>query len=166
MREVKLVNGGSKVSKPATPPKVHKAKDCNKPNCIHTCDDKFHTGMTADQAKKAGTFDSKAWYESGYGFEDIDKNKDGVLSDKEICDQRDKEVKKEKVFGYAGGAIGAVSSVAGVATGVATFGAGTPVGAGFLVNGTLMITNAALGLNEAANNQDKTDEYRRKHNIK
>lgn len=64
-------------------------------NCITTASGKFYSGMTAEVAKQQDLYKSKF----SRDFNNIDKNKDGVLSDKEILMERKSEAKKKQFFG-------------------------------------------------------------------
>ena len=58
---------------------------------------KFYSGMTAEEAKKKGLYEKSFWK---FDFQEIDANKDGKISDKEMLEFRDKEAKGNKYAGY------------------------------------------------------------------
>ena len=61
-----------------------------------THNNRFYEGMTLQEAKRLGR--DKTWWRRD--FNDIDTNKDGVLSAEEIFAERDKIANRYKTFGY------------------------------------------------------------------
>lgn len=68
-----------------TKPKITKSQSLKQEKPLSDSSGKFYVGMTKKEAEKKGIFSWKI----GTDFRDIDTNKDGVLSEKEILKHRD-----------------------------------------------------------------------------
>ena len=74
---------------------------------IRTANGVFYSGMTLNDAKMIGR--DKCVLRRD--FSDVDKNKDGILSNEEILNERDKEVKRLRVDALVMGAFGAYDAM-------------------------------------------------------
>jgi hypothetical protein len=119
---------------------------------LATVSGEFYVGMTKKDVKSPNSMSS---------FNKIDKNGDGKLSDKEICDARDLECYNKKTTGalFIGGgictaAVSLSSSIPTVGLSVSLVGAAI----GELLTG-------ARNLTKGFSEQNKTDDYRKQHKI-
>jgi hypothetical protein len=124
---------------------------------LTTVSGKFYVGMTRKEAQ------AKDLYKSTFSrdFTDIDKDGNGVLDEREICDERDLECSRKKVDG-------AIATIGTTLAGIFTI-ASVPVTAGT----TLPIIFTAVGCNTAIaagmvdtqKEKEITDNYRKEHNL-
>ena len=114
----------------------------------------FHVGMTAQKAKDKNLYEGSIFKT---GFTDIDENGDGVLSAKEICNQRDKQCSSKRTVAYFGMVAGGAQIALGVTT--SEIGIGLPVAA----VGTAVVAEEKHNLDEAEKEQKITDQYRKEH---
>ena len=146
---------GPKVSKPIT-----------------TISGKYYAGMTKAEAQRKDSYKKFV----GMDFRDIDKNNDGVLSDAEICDARDKEVKRARTRKAVEDVSFGVMAGAGViaATGVGTLLSAGVGAAGLACNAVALIGDHVDGVkNYDSNGQEgnldaeivKTAMYRKEHGL-
>ncbi len=103
----------------------------------------YTVGMTRKQAEKNGSYKAKI----GIDFNDLDKDKNGILSQKEILEGRVKSAKRGRNMCYAAGGMSAVAGCLGGITetvctgglgfvpGLAMMGAGTTIGANTIAIG-------------------------------
>ncbi len=74
---------------------------------IRTANGVFHSGMTINDAKMIGR--EKCFFRRD--FSDVDKNKDGILSNDEILKERDNEVKRLRADALVMGAFGVYDAI-------------------------------------------------------
>lgn len=125
---------------------------------ITTVSKKFYAGMTADEAKKKNLYKSST---SSINFTDIDKNRNGILEDVEICEERDNECSRKRASGFlqigGGGLVATVSAIADLPTAGMTT-AGVIFGSGMTLAGFCAI--------KAAGEEEKvTNQYRKEHGL-
>lgn len=124
---------------------------------LTTVSGKFYVGMTRQDAQ------SKNLYNSTFSraFTDIDKDGNGVLSEREICDERDLECSRGKIRG-------AISAVAGFTTALVAA-AGAPLSAGLsLGEAGIAVAYAGLAMKnvkDAMSETEITDKYRQEHHL-
>ena len=100
----------------------------------------YYSGMTEDEAK------TKKVYNKNFGldFQDIDTDKDKVLSVFEIKEACKKQAKRTKITGFTEIAAGATLSFVGCVSDAITFGATTTL----ILTGVSMITDGVMRLVE------------------
>lgn len=136
---------------------------------ITTISGRFYAGMTKAQAQKNGTYQKTV----GMDFRDIDTNKDGRLSDKEICDARDKEVARARdrkrmsdgglIMSTAGSYIFGTGFGAGV--GLATAGVGAGLTLASFVGDKADGVNCLMSDEKLDKEIAKTAVYRNEHHL-
>jgi hypothetical protein len=120
---------------------------------LTTVSGECYVGMTRKEAAQKGVSNI---------FKDIDTDKNGTLSESEICDERDRECSGQSLKGKLFTAASLATSAVTVALSGATLGLSAMLGYGAAVS------TAAVGVNYSINakqEQELTDNYRKEHHI-
>lgn len=100
---------------------------------IKSSNGSYHVGMTKAQAQKAQSYQAKM----GIDFKDLDKDGDGVLSQKEILKGRVKAAERDIICSAGFGAIAIGGTVTVGMVGVPLTGGASAVAAGSLIANSL-----------------------------
>jgi hypothetical protein len=124
---------------------------------LTTVSGKFYVGMTQKMARDKDLYKSKF----SRDFTDIDKDGNGILDEREICNERDLECSRGKV----GGEISMMANTAAVGFSLMT--APLTAGGSLFLTGLGTVGNCAMAkqIKDMESEQNITDKYRQEHHL-
>lgn len=140
-----LLIGKTKTEKKETPEAKPQPKTSKPEKPITTDSREFYAGMTIDEAKKK-KLDKSVFNRD---FSDMDKNKDGILSNIEILQERKVEADRASLY----------------SAGMACVGLGVLCVPGAQIEGAAILFGSAINGADAIRIDKENEEYAKKHNI-
>lgn len=125
-------------------------------NSVTTSNGSYFVGMTKKEAEQKKIYSCFA----GIDFKDLDKNNDGILSQKEILEGVKKQSGREKWSNRLWGIFGAGVATAGAIAELPSVGAAT----GIIVAGGTLATVAGVKYDAACEREEEAEKALKKYN--